>query len=395
MPANQKCQTCPIYNQRQTATPGKKLRPQRKFDIATELEITCRYCEGESSGRIAQDKDCTPDTIQNIIRQYDQPLRTLRDAQLLRRGSHDITFPQSTEILQLLKRSDSKPYLPHLIGIMLLTDGTAGYRKNRGPYITFTNKAERLHQIFVDLMFYAFNQQPSAYFKPYWSKAGKKGSKVFYTTYNRRDDTELMLNRLHKLSPTYRTKPKAGQSWKQYLNEKIHPTLEFIIEKEFPMELMIFALRLAMSTEGSISPMFRSDARFPYPHLLFSCKHPKLQKQWRIFFKNFDIHFEPTREQLESGELRIAQRFLELGGFLDDIPVQQNSHYYGLERNDVLQAILVNRKSYPIDPSLPLKLRHMKLRVKAEQIAQQRLRKKEKRGRVNLPEDRHTRSSGG
>ena len=88
MPANPKCATCPIYTHRQITPVGKKLRPQRKFDISTELEIICRYCEGESSRRIAQDKDCTPDTIQNIIRHYEQPLRSLRDAQLLRRGSN-------------------------------------------------------------------------------------------------------------------------------------------------------------------------------------------------------------------------------------------------------------------------------------------------------------------
>ena len=375
-----KCQTCPIYPKRHTTPPGTKLRPQRKFDIQTELAIICRYCNGESSQYIAHNMDCTPDTIQNILRQYDRPLRNLRDAQLLRRGSHDLTFPQSTEIPQLLTKPGVKSHFCHLIALLLLTDGAAGYRKNRGPYITFTNKAERLHQIFVDLMFFAFKQQPSAYFKPYWSKAGKKGSQAFYTTYNRRKDTEVILQNLYELSPTFRTKPKRGQTWEQYLKEKMHPTLEFINETEFPEHLKNISLQLAMSTEGSISPMFRRDARFPYPHLLFSCKHPKLQIQWRTFFKKFDIHFEPTREQLESGELRISQRFLELGGFLDGIPVQQNSHYYGLERNDVLQAILVDRKDYPINPSLPLKLRHMKLRQKAEQIAQKRVRKKREGG---------------
>ena len=375
-----KCQTCPIFTQRSTTPPGKKLRPQRKFDIQTELAIICRYCNGESSQHIAQDKHCTPDTVQNILRQYDKPLRNLRDAQLIRRGSHDLAFPQSTEIPQLLTKLGVKKYFRHLIALLLLTDGAAGYRKNRGPYITFTNKAEKLHQIFVDLIFYMFKQQPSAYFKPYWSKAGKKGSQAFYTTYNRRDDTEIILQNLFELSPTYRTKPRRGQTWEQYLRERIHPTLESLIKIELPKQLKIFSLQLAMSTEGSISPMFRPDARFPYPHLLFSCKHPKLQIQWRSFFKKFNIHFEPTREQLESGKLKISLRFLELGGFLDGIPVQKNSHYYGLERNDVLQAILVDRKDFPIDPVLPLKLRHMKLRQKAEKIAQERIKKRKEGG---------------
>ena len=131
-----------------------------------------------------------------------------------------------------------------------------------------------------------------------------------------------------------------------------------------------------MSTEGAISPAFRSDARFPYPHLLFSCKHPILKVQWRQFFKNFDIHFKPTIEQLETHQLKISERFLELGGFLDGIPVQENSYYSGLERNDVLQAIMVNRRDYPIDQTLSLAQRHTRLREKAEQFKQKRERKK-------------------
>ncbi len=131
-----------------------------------------------------------------------------------------------------------------------------------------------------------------------------------------------------------------------------------------------------MSTEGAISPAFRSDARFPYPHLLFSCKHPILKVQWRQFFRTFGIHFKPTIEQLETNQLKITERFLELGGFLDGIPVQENSYYFGLERNDVLKAIMVNRQDYPIDQTLPLAQRHARLREKAEQFKQKRMQKK-------------------
>ncbi|MFX1300118.1 MAG: hypothetical protein ACFFDE_04175 [Promethearchaeota archaeon] len=192
-PTPNNCQTCPIHHQRQTTPPGIKVTYQRKFDIATELEIVCNYCKNQSSLQIAKAKDCTQDTIQNIIRRYNQPLRSLRDAQLLRRGSKDLTFPLSTEVPHLLTNPTVTPYLPHLIAVMLLTDGGAGYRQGHRPYITFTNKAHPLHAIFADLIHYHYHQPPSAYFKPDWSKPNKQGSKAYYTTYNRKKETQTML----------------------------------------------------------------------------------------------------------------------------------------------------------------------------------------------------------
>jgi hypothetical protein len=381
MPTTPDCTNCPIYHQRQTTQPGIKATNQRKFDIATELAIVCAYtCDEKSTPQLAVEKDCTQDTIQNIVRRYNKPLRSLRDAQLLRRGSTPPTLPASTEVPHLLQHPNSKSYFPQLIAIMLLTDGGAGYRQGNRPYITFTNKAQSLHNIFADLNHYHYNQPPSAYYKPYWSKPKKQGSKAYYTTYNRKEDTETMLQDLYKLSPTFRTEPKHGQTWEEYNKEEPQPTLRFLLYTQYPEELRVFALRLAMSTEGSISPAFRSGTRFPYPHLLFSCKHPILKVQWRKFFKTFGIHFEPTIEQLETHQLQISERFLELGGFLDGIPVQENSYYFGLERNDVLQAIMVNRRDYPIDRTLPLTQRHARLREKAEQFKQKREREKREKG---------------
>jgi hypothetical protein len=83
--------------------------------------------------------------------------------------------------------------------------------------------------------------------------------------------------------------------------------------------------------------------------------------------------------------MKITERFLELGGFLDGIPIQENSYYSGLERNDVLPAIMVNRRDYPIDQTLPLAQRHTRLREKAEQFKQKRERKKERKGEARPP----------
>ncbi|MHA2313859.1 MAG: hypothetical protein ACXACF_01005, partial [Candidatus Hermodarchaeia archaeon] len=91
--AKSECTHCPINQTRQHTPPDQKLRPQRKFTIHTELNIICQYCHGQSSIQLGKQYNCTQDTIQNILRQYGKSPRTLRDAQLLRRGSEELTFP--------------------------------------------------------------------------------------------------------------------------------------------------------------------------------------------------------------------------------------------------------------------------------------------------------------
>ncbi len=364
-----KCPTCPIYHLRQTTQPGIKATYQRKFDIATELKIVCDYtCEEKSSLQLAQEKDCTQDTIQNIIRRYNKPLRPLRDAQLLRRGSKAPTFPLSTEVPQLLQHPNVKPFLPHLIAIMLITDGGAGKRTGRGHYITFTNKAESLHAIFADLNHYHYNQPPSTFFKPYWSKAGKQGHKAYYTTYNRKHDTKLMLEELLKLSPIYRTRPKLGQSWDDYLQENPQPSMQFLSDPTIPTTIHNFVIRLAMSTEGSINPKFTRDSRFPYPHLTLGCKHPLLKVQWKKYLETRGFSFNTTTEMIETAQLHQAKKFLNLGGFIDGVKLKVGSYYEGLDKQAVLKAILVDRKDHPIDPALPIHKKHKILRQRAFQF---------------------------
>jgi hypothetical protein len=368
-PSNPKCTHCPIHQQRQETSPDQKLRPQRKFTIHNELDIICQYeCDKLSTLQLGKQYNCPPDTIQNILRQYGKTPRSLRDAQLLRRGSEDLNFPLSREVPEILKNPTAKSFLPHLIAILLLTDGGAGRRKGRGHYITFTNKAKSLHAIFADLIYYHYNQPPSAYFREYWSKAGKQGHKAYYTTYNRKDDTKLMLNDLHGLSPTYRTRPKRGQTWEDYLTEIPKPTIQFLYEQSIPKEVHTFGIRLAMSAEGTISPMFVSDSRFPYAHLTFACKHPDLKTEWQTYFDLQGLSFGKTNEMIEATQLNKAQKFLNIGGFIKGVKVKINSYYRGLDKQSVLKAILVNRKIHPIEPKLPKPEKHKVLRQRAMQF---------------------------
>ncbi|MFX1319890.1 MAG: hypothetical protein ACFE9D_02045 [Promethearchaeota archaeon] len=364
-----KCPTCPIYRLRQTTQPGTKATYQRKFDITTELQIVCDYtCKEKSSLQLAQEKDCTQDTIQNIVRRFNKPLRSFRDAQLLRRGSKDLTFPLSPEVPQLLQHPKVKPFLPQLIAVMLLTDGVAGYRQGHRPYLTFTNKAETLHAIFADLIHFHYNQPPSAYFKKYWSRAKKQGSCAFYTTYNRIADTHPILNELLTLSPTYRTQPKLGQSWENYLQQTPQPTLQFLSNPTIPTQIHNFVIQLGMSAEGSISPIFVSDSRFPYPHLTLGCKHPLLKEQWKTYLEIQGFSFNKTTEMIETAQLQQAKKFLNLGGFFNGVKVKAGSYYEGLDKQAVLKAILIDRKTHPIDPALLKQEKHKILRQRALQF---------------------------
>ena len=125
-----------------------------------------------------------------------------------------------------------------------------------------------------------------------------------------------------------------------------------------------------MSTEGSISPIFNDDSRYPYPHLTFGCKHTKLLKQWESLFHKLGLPLKPTTAMLESGKLEIARKFLQFGGFFPGIRMRQNSYYHGIDRNHVLRAILENREQHPIDPKLPRAQKHAILRKKALTLAQ-------------------------
>ncbi|MFX0168993.1 MAG: hypothetical protein ACFE89_06470 [Candidatus Hodarchaeota archaeon] len=368
-PIPAKCQSCPIFAQRHQTQPGIKATYQRKFIIHTELDIVCAYiCEEKSSPQLALEKDCTQDTIQNIVRCYHQPIRTLREAQLLRRGSKELTFPLSTEIPHLLTHPNTKPFIPHLIAVMLLTDGNAGYRQGHRPYITFTNKAKTLHAIFADLIHYYYDQPPSAYYRPYWSKPNKQGSKAYYTTYNRIEDTHTILNDLLTLSPTFRTRPKLGQSWEEYLQTTPQPTIQFLFTPLISKEIHEFIIRLAMSAEGTITPLFTSDSRFPYPHLTFACKHPLLKAQWKKYFDTQGFAFSRTNEMIEATKLKIAKKFLNLGGFIEGVQVKINSYYKGLDKEAVLKAILIDRKNHPINPSLQKSDKHEFIRKRAKQF---------------------------
>jgi hypothetical protein len=95
------CATCPIRQQHQHATPGTKLRPQRKLDIATETTIICHYCQHASSLQLAKEHGVTGLTITSILRTYGIHPRTLAQAQHTRRHSPTLHFLLSTQVSTL------------------------------------------------------------------------------------------------------------------------------------------------------------------------------------------------------------------------------------------------------------------------------------------------------
>ncbi|MFX1300117.1 MAG: hypothetical protein ACFFDE_04170 [Promethearchaeota archaeon] len=171
-----------------------------------------------------------------------------------------------------------------------------------------------------------------------------------------------------KLSPTFRTRPKRGQPWEEYLQEKIQPSLQFLIEDDISEKSRVFAVRLAMCTEGSITPMFRNDSSKPFPHLVFSCQHPRLLEQWQKFFNLMDLDLSPSEGRLESGRIKTVKKFLQMGGFFPGIFVQKGSYYEGFTKQQVLKGIFLAREQATIDPQSRLKEKHEIIREFAAKI---------------------------
>lgn len=120
-----------------------------------------------------------------------------------------------------------------------------------------------------------------------------------------------------------------------------------------------------MSAEGSISPIFKLDSRFPYPHLTFACKHPELKNQWKDYFKTQGFSFNKTNEMIETAQIRMADKFLKIGGFIKGVKVKISSYYSGLDKQSVLKAIVLDRKNHPIPLKLSKQEKHKILRKRA------------------------------
>jgi hypothetical protein len=131
---------------------------------------------------------------------------------------------------------------------------------------------------------------------------------------------------------------------------------------------MMFATRLAMSTEGTISPIFRKDSTKPFPHLIFGCQHPILLPQWKALFATQGIEFNKLQSGLERAKIATATKFLSIGGFLPGIPVRTGSYYEGLPKQQVLQGIFLARQKARIDPNIPKHEKHAIIRKYAETI---------------------------
>jgi hypothetical protein len=131
---------------------------------------------------------------------------------------------------------------------------------------------------------------------------------------------------------------------------------------------MIFATRLAMSTEGTISPIFRKDSTKPFPHLIFGCQHPILLQQWKTFFAKQGIEFNDRKSALERAKIATAATMLSIGGFLPGVLVRKGSYYQGLTKQQVLQGIFLARQEARIDPKIPIHEKHEIIRKYAETI---------------------------
>jgi len=215
-----------------------------------------------------------------------------------------------------------------MVIIMLLTDGYVGTIK-QGKYryvkISYWSNDKVLLYFFVKLMKKAFNVEPSHI-----------GRQEVY--FKRRNVSEKILAELRDILPVL-DKQSPNTSLKFLTNEKSN--------------VVKFALRLAMSGEGSISISRKTNGGLRF-HLAFACANVKLCKNWEELFSIFDIKMRIRKDSAVSSGCHGLQvvseesilNFHKIGGFIEGVKIQKGNKFKGLDKNYLLGICIkvINRK---------------------------------------------------
>ncbi len=213
-----------------------------------------------------------------------------------------------------------------VVAVGVLTDGSLCRRKSDGKYmLRFSSSDKNLHAFFQKLVLVAFNEGPSGF--------GKTKDQNMWITSYQRSPKNPMIQKLLSFSATYSTK------------EDTKPFLNFLLDER--NEVKIQALRFAMSCDGSVSIKKRSNGVKGY-ELKLACAHPALNAQWQALFHGIGLDMNMCRDKnvfsgiqgISSGKKESFQRFAEMGGFLPTNVKVTNGNYIGMEKNEVLKAIV-------------------------------------------------------
>jgi hypothetical protein len=151
-------------------------------------------------------------------------------------------------------------------------------------------------------------------------------------------------NSFLELSPSFKKSP-SGESKEEFLS-KPQPTLSFLGKES--EKLKILAIRLAFSTEGSISFNIAKKT-YIEPILNLSCAHPYLCEEWKKMLDDMGFNFNIDRNKskwsgisgIRTFRVDNIERFAKLGGFIEGVQVSDKSKYFsGIEKNKVLDMVL-------------------------------------------------------
>jgi len=215
-----------------------------------------------------------------------------------------------------------------MILVMLLTDGYVGIvRQGKYKYIkiSYWSNDKILRDLFAKFVKKAFNVEPSHI-----------GFQEVY--FKRKLDTEKILSDLRKILPVI-DKQSSFTSLRFLKNEK-----NYVIN---------FALRLAMSGEGSISLSRKENGGFRF-HLGFACANIILCKEWQELFNVFGIKMSIRKDSAVSSGYHGLQvvsensilNFHKLGGFINGVKIQKGRKFKGFDKNHLLGICIkiINKK---------------------------------------------------
>lgn len=218
-----------------------------------------------------------------------------------------------------------------LLGVMLLTDGYVCSRKSYSQ-ICFSSKSDALSRIFLELVgLWKGNIEISQY---------RNKNRVLISYF-----TVPIENVFFEMSPSFKKSPSTKESKVEFLS-KPQPTLSFL--DRYSEQLKVLAIRLAFSTEGSISFNIAKEI-YVEPILGLSCAHPQLCSEWKKLLESLGFNFNIDRNKekwsgisgIRTFRVDNVEKFAKLGGFIEGVKVSEKSkHFSGMDKNKVLDMIL-------------------------------------------------------
>lgn len=329
-----------------------KRDPRCKFTIEQEREMINLYKKGLCLSQVGEKFNVNSSRICKILK-----------ANKIKRRSHS----EGTRLLHKHLEVDPPNDFPwHLYGkfskllsVFLLTDG---YMRGGGG-IMLISTDEILHNYFLTLLKEAYNLTPTV------NSFMKKSKETIVWS-------KSVTSRMLELSPTFKTYPRDCRLECYYQGPQ--PSLSFLENED--IDVLKEVIRIAMSTDGTVNVEFPRN--MVYPKLEFSCAHPVLLYQWKQIFKkvgirSFIIKSKITWSKIRGigiKELKSVRRFLEIGGFIEDVKITGKSKYYkGLSKNLLLRLIIdLHDKPFQFCHNLSTQQKHdillKKLEIKNELI---------------------------